>query len=295
MGFTTWCVDREYDPQEAAEWDDLLAEYLYSHPKMKRAVFGQAVAGVEFFFPRLRGQLKWAHACVVGWDAGRTIRHTVPLGKGLAKLLAVHMCAWGESRVSLGLLLQVHTGMRPGEMLKLRSEHLLFPEEEGHSLRERPLRVALGVKTGTKVKREQYVILDRSELKLAYALCALKRATPAGLMLFPISYSRYRFLIQTAEAVLGLQAHFTPHSPRAGWASDCAAEGVLFSEIKARGRWVSDSSLRTYLDVIGASSISVAAQAAGLAPAIAHVRNEWPKYVVLDDLLAHYGCPVGSR
>ena len=49
LGFTTWCVDREYDPQEAAEWDDLLAEYLYSHPKMKRAVFGQAVAGVEFF------------------------------------------------------------------------------------------------------------------------------------------------------------------------------------------------------------------------------------------------------
>ena len=124
--------------------------------------------------------------------------------------------------------------MRPGEMLKLRSEHLLFPEEEGHILRERPLRVALGVKTGTKVKREQYVMLDRSELRLAYALRALKRATPKGLMLFSISYRRYRFLIQTAEAALGIQAHFTPHSPRAGWASDCAAAGVLCSEVRTR-------------------------------------------------------------
>ena len=138
-------------------------------------------------------------------------------------------------------------------------------------------------------------MLDRGELRLAYALRALKRATPTGLMLFPISYSRYRFLFQTAEAALGLQAHFTPHRPRAGWARDCAAEGVLFSEIKARGRWVSDSSLRTYLDVIGASSISVAVQAAGLAPAIAHVRDEWPRYVVLNDPLAHYGCHQGAQ
>ena len=78
LGFSSWCVEREYDPQEAAEWDDLLAEYLYSHPKMKRSVFGQAVAGVEFFFFRLRGHLKRAHACLTGWGAGRRIRHTVP-------------------------------------------------------------------------------------------------------------------------------------------------------------------------------------------------------------------------
>ena len=100
-------------------------------------------------------------------------------------------------------------------------------------------------------------LFERSELELTYAPRALKRATPPEFMLFPISYSHYRFLIQRAEAALGLQAHFTPHSPRAGWASDSAAEG--------------------------------------LAPVLAHVRHEWPRYVVLSGLLAHYGCPRGAR
>ena len=112
------------------------------------------------------------------------------------------------------------------------SVDLLFPEEEGYTLDERPLRLSLGTKKGTKSKRAQFVLVDKTQRRLALVLRALKRLTPPGLLLFPISYSSYRLLIKAGEEALGLAAGFTPHSPRAGFASDSRAEGWSFEEIR---------------------------------------------------------------
>ena len=282
--FTTWALDHSYYPETQEEYDDLLAEFCHEHPDLTRSKFGNTVAGVEFFFPRVRGKLCWAHAILSGWDAGRSIRHTVPLGKGLARLLACHFCAWGHSRIAIALVLQSCTGLRPSELLKLLSDDLLFPEEEGYTLDERPLRLSLGTKKGTKSKRAQFVLVDKTQRRLALVLRALKRLTPPGLLLFPISYSSYRLLIKAGEEALGLAAGFTPHSPRAGFASDSRAEGWSFEEIRETGRWVSDSSLRIYLDIVGSSGIGVSVRAAGLSPALEWARNNWVRYLVPSDL-----------
>ena len=132
--FTTWALDHSYYPETQEEYDDLLAEFCHEHPDLTRSKFGNTVAGVEFFFPRVRGKLCWAHAILSGWDAGRSIRHTVPLGKGLARLLACHFCAWGHSRIAIALVLQSCTGLRPSELLRLLRTTYSFKKKKGSLL-----------------------------------------------------------------------------------------------------------------------------------------------------------------
>ena len=80
---------------------------------------------------------------------------------------------------------------------------------------------------------------------------------------------------------------WTRRSGWAGYASDSRAEGISFEEIREGGRWQSDSSLRRYLDIIGASSIGVALRGIGLAPALELLSSEWPKWFTLASLKYH--------
>ena len=53
---------------------------------VRRSDFCTALAAVEFYFPRFKGDLAWAHAVGKGWGIADSIRHTVPLTRGPAHL-----------------------------------------------------------------------------------------------------------------------------------------------------------------------------------------------------------------
>ena len=74
------------------------------------------------------------------------------------------------------------------------------------------------------------------------------------------------------ETKLKVNIAWTPHSPRAGFASDATAAGKSFTEIREAGRWIADSSLRTYVDIVTAASISTSLRLEGLRPAILYAR-----------------------
>ena len=79
---------------------------------------------------------------------------------------------------------------------------------------------------------------------------------------------------------MGVTCGYTPHSPRAGFASERFADGESFTSLKETGRWLADTSLRTYIDVISASTVAVKYEAAGLTPALAwcfhHIGSYFP-------------------
>ena len=108
----------------------------------------------------------------------------------------------------------------------------------------------------------------------------------------------YRSLMKKVESRLGLSVGWGLHSPRAGFASDSRAEGWAFQEIREAGRWASDSSLRTYLDIVGATNVSVSLRAAGLAEALRAVAEIWPSYFREEHLRLAYaatGVHEGGR
>ena len=121
---------------------------------------------------------------------------------------------------------------------------------------------------GTKAKRAQAVIL-RHPLTIDLLRYVVQRPRP-GERLFAYSYSTYRKLLTKVESELGLEMGWTPHSPRAGFASESIQDGCRFGETKEAGRWVADSSLRTYIDLVACEQIVSDLRIAGLLPVMKH-------------------------
>ena len=219
------------NPDTAEAWDDSLGEYKNSCLPSK-AQFENLVAAVEFFFPRYRSQLKLSKAIVAGWSVSYVAKHTVPLTRAPAILIAAHFASFGMPRLGIGLLLQRELGLRPREMLSLATHDISLPE---HSLASAEyMTIALGSRSGTKAKRAQAVICRQRILVGLYRY--LHAVTYSGDRLVPYSYEQYRRALKRAEQIWGISVGYTPHSPRAGFASEAFAEGMSFSDIKEAGR-----------------------------------------------------------
>ena len=64
--------------------------------------------------------------------------------------------------------------------------------------------------------------------------------------LIGVSYEQYRRLLNKCLAELDLgHVGWSPHSPRAGFASDLIVRGCGFDKTRELGRWSSEQSLRT--------------------------------------------------
>ena len=163
--FVSWLDKHSFAPSTAEEFDDLLVEFKNDTCATKTA-FEQLVAAIEFFMPRMRRKLDWAHAVLAGWVTEHVPKHAVPMTRGPAALLAAHFAHSGHCRLGMGLWIQQQRGMRPSEMLKLRACDIMFSNDE---LETQPHAIIkLGSFVGTKAKREQFVLVHFSEHPIAY-------------------------------------------------------------------------------------------------------------------------------
>lgn len=277
--FTAWAIQEGLNPTSPVEWDEALLDYrAVQCTTMTKAKFTTLVAALEFYQPPIKGRLVWCKTVLSGWSRRTKIRHTTPMGSKPGTLVAIHMAARGNPRMGLGLMLQIRTGLRPGELLQLLPEHIVFPEDQGVWDDTSPIIVALGAKAGTKAQRAQVAMIRPGEPHFWGALKACRDSTPAGYFIFPCTMLAYRREIQAVEKLLGVSMKWGPHSPRAGYATDMKLKGASFEEIREGGRWLSDSSLRIYLDVIGATLVLRAMRSQGLASQIMAAERLWPLY-----------------
>ena len=96
--------------------------------------------------------------------------------------------------------------------------------------------------------------------------------------LSPYTPATYRTELKAVEAALNAKMGWGQHSLQAGFATDLRFEGVPFIEIRERGRWLSDSSLRVYLDILAASSAVRAMRLQGLGPLLDQAERTWAEY-----------------
>ena len=265
LPFVAYLVEHDFVPVGREQWDDLVVEWR-NDSQPSKAAFESCVAAIEFVFPRFR-PLVWARSVISGWSVVHQTRHTVPLGLGAACLIAAILSP-DHPRLGLGIVLQRLLGLRPSELLNIQSRDVSLPEHVPGSLEV--CTVGLGIRTGTKAKRAQAVIL-RDVVGIGL-MRWLVHETPHDDVLIPYTYEQYRRLLMRTERGLGLELGWTPHSPRSGFASELTAAGVAFSELRERGRWVADSSLRTYVDLVSSANIAVTFRLSGLSSAIAYAQ-----------------------
>lgn len=175
------------------------------------------------------------------------VSHTVPMCYEVACLFAAHHAARGQTRLGAAIIVQMGAGLRPSELLSLRREHVFLPLDHNQAIS-----VRLGVEHSTKIKREQFVQIFKHEFPWAFELMnRLCAASKDGERIFPFSYTTYNNSFSQAEEHFGLLLHLTAHSGRAGFATSRIMEGADPTVVQKAGRWKSETSFRTYIDVAG--------------------------------------------
>ncbi len=246
-------LQKQYDLVLTCPEDlDLLLMEFRTEADLTKSQHMTLVAAAEFFLPHVKGKLSVCREALKGRMAGEPVRHTVPLTLECSFLFGAWHASEGRQRIGAAMLIQHSTGLRPSELLALQPGHIHLPLDRSQSLT-----IRLGATYSTKVKREQYILVDPISQALAFSLLArLCLVTPKHDRLFPFGYQVYNNAFKLAEAHYGLNMGTTAHSGRAGFATHLVLQGHPRKEVQARGRWLSESSFNTYIDVAGASHIA---------------------------------------
>ena len=250
-------LNQKWELQQLSSEDvDLLIMEYRTEFDITRSQHCQLVAAVEFFVPHTKHHLVISREAIKGRLTADPIQHTTPLTYEIGYLFAAHFASLGQQRVGAAMLVQLGTGLRPSELLGLKREHVHVPVNCRANISFR-----LGVDFSTKIKREQFVLIDPVKQPLTYRLVKqLHAGTCPGDRLFPFGYSTYNNSYKIAEQHFGLALHLTAHSGRAGFATSRVMAGDEAKQVQADGRWASESSFRTYVDVVG--SLHVKSQVA---------------------------------
>ena len=239
--FEIFLLVNDAAPSSAAELDEWLVLFR-REASLTRSQFEVTLAGIQFVAPRLKGKLPLAKKVVKGLVIEYPAKHAFPMLSRSARFIASKMAAEREHRLGV-------SGLRPSEMLGLREHDIIRPSEfvPRYVLR-------LGTNVGTKVGREQTAFFDpEQDPVLAMLLFRLLRATPEQGQLAACSYDHYRRVLARHSACLGVR--YSPHSCRAGFATEAIIKGEAPTLVQRRGRWASEASFLVYVDVATALQV----------------------------------------
>ena len=246
------------DAETAADIDDLAQEFRHEM-QLTKSKHTMLVAAIEFVYPRIKGQLIISKQMLRGRNIGEPTKHSTPMPGKCAGLFGCHLASIGKPRHGAAIVIQQAVGWRPSELLNLYSEHVYVPPSMSDMIS-----VRLGAFVSTKAKREQFTLVRPINCPHAYILLSrLKHMTPEGQRIFPFSYWEYRNCIVDTEQQFNLSIGLSAHSGRAVFATESIAAGWPEDEVQRSGRWLSSSSFRIYVDVIGALHVSNCVQLAG--------------------------------
>ena len=197
--------------------------------------------GLRHYFPfigktRISADLK-------GLEKTNERRPRVPASERLSRAFTHYL--WGELSFAeaTGAQVMFDAKLRTCEALKVRACDVIFASS---AVRNTTIRLGK-----TKNGREQAAVLDAGCLgeKMLRILVRCSRDRNAPLFCFG-NYARVHKYCCKFKAHYGLAIEFTPHSLRAGSATNDKLKGVSLADIQYRGRWESMATARGYIDVV---------------------------------------------
>ena len=222
--------------------DDLVIDYADAIIS-NRGDFSLLISALHFVYPRVKGKLVASYAYRAGWLKSVSVNRTVPMLKSFTYGIAKEINSVVGARMAIGLLVQYEGLLRTAELIAIRKRNVVLPEWHGYCNR-----YAYITLDKTKSGREQVVCIRDVYVVAALRYVVSVTAAPDAL-LFNRTYQQYYDLLSEACKRLGLgHLRFTPHSPRAGGATQRVMDGEAFSEVQESGRWKCAESLRIYLD-----------------------------------------------
>ena len=253
--FIEWCLRHRYDWSGPEELDALLV-LLFDELFFKgfAADSGTRVfTAIAFFLPAVSKAGQWAlpraFRSLRGWRLAAPPRERLPLPRAVIAALVGAACHAGKLASGLKWWLQLRTYLRPGEIDKLEVFQLIpptpaaGPQFRWFSIILSPPELETPGKTGLW---DESVMIDRDP-ELIPLLATLVQGRPPADPLWGRSADdadTFRAMVD----LLGLEA-LRPcrYAIRHGGASDDLLTNFRdLIQIKTRGRWVADASLKRY-------------------------------------------------
>ena len=250
--FKDFCLEceQEWPPVDAdwmlADFFDLM--YLDGH---SLAVGEKVIASVEFAFIHLKGKLHRAKRALRGWRKLAPPKSRLPLPKPIAYGLAMIMLAQGKRSMALKLLLDFDLYLRPAEGMDILAEHVIKPvpgagkQYQKYSVIIRDQELGVPDKTGIF---DNTLILNNphTERWLGPHLLALAKRVTKGHHIFNFTGDQFREQFQQAGRLLDIADLQTYQLRHGGASEDLNSRCRSYNEVKERGRWRTDTSVRRY-------------------------------------------------
>ena len=251
--FESFCKDHGLQWPPGDQCDAVLADFLdLSFLEGRSAAEGEkVVAAVEFMNIGLRGKLVRCKRALKGWRREMPAGSRLPLPRLLAAGMAMKLMAAGHRLMALKLMADCDTYVRPGESIGLKGRDVVRPVPGGGPQYQW---FAIVIRDQEDLRADKTGVFDNSipfnsahreylgELLWAQSM-TLKN--PAN-NLYPFTADQYRKKFVEAGASLGVPG-LHPYQTRHGGASeDLNRKERDAMTVKARGRWMTDQSLRRY-------------------------------------------------
>ncbi|CAE7706879.1 unnamed protein product, partial [Symbiodinium necroappetens] len=238
-----------------SDWDALLTGYLN-----ELYVLNQNVSAAEYVF----AAFKFKHP-QFGKHGSLTLPRATQALEGFRNLAPPQMrlptpwvafiavvgllLAHGEVLMAIALLIQWDLLLRPGELIGLQPQHMVPPMPTAN-MPSWGVILAPSEESNTPSKAnvfDESVTLSQQVEFILPALEALVATRAKFGPLFPFTGVQLGRKFKEAADYLNLhELNLTLHGNRHGGASDLRLRGTPLKEIKKRGRWAADSSLRRY-------------------------------------------------
>ena len=230
-------------PRERDRMDPLLCDYL-EHlwaTGAGRALAADTLAGVQDLQPNLRTRLPGAWRLLKTWHINEIPNRAPPLPEHVLRAMAGWAFFKGHFTFGVSLLLGFYTMLRTGELLGLRSSHLLCTGKQ------RQVLISLGLTKGGKRQGAAESVI----LGFAPAVSLVKAWMNAVSSATPLAKNPANWRSLFNEALLALQLEkfgFRPYSLRRGGATFWFTKHHSLDRILIQGRWQAQKTARIYLN-----------------------------------------------
>jgi hypothetical protein len=243
---------------QGLEWppsrcDEVLADYLdLEFLDGKSSTEGEKlVAAIEFNLIKWRGHLVRSRRALKGWRKERPPGSRLPLPRLVCYGMA--MVLWGQNKKleALKLLLDHDTYLRPGESIDLKGRDIVIPVRGAG---KQYLFYAVIVRNSLDGHADKVGVYDNTVLlnspgrQFIGALLhqRVKQLKSMEDLVFPFTSAKYRDAFTQSGAALGIPG-LHPYQTRHGGAAEDLNGGERdHAQVKARGRWMTDTSVRRY-------------------------------------------------
>ena len=230
-------------PREKAKLDPLVCEYL-EHLWASGAGRAQAcdtLAGLQDLQPGLHNHLPGAWRLLKTWHLNEVPNRAPPFPEHVLQAMVGWAFFRGHITFGISLVLGFYTMLRTGELLGLRSSHLMSGNNQ------RQVLISLGLtKGGKRQGAAESVILG---FEPAVNLVKKWKAVAASTTPLAKSPSHWRGLFSECLIALKLdQFGFRPYSLRRGGATFWFSKHQSLDRILVQGRWQAQKTARIYIN-----------------------------------------------